>query len=256
MSTPGLSYSMMQTYLSCAAKYKQIFVDKIKSDLDTSADVSFGTAVHTGLNALLEGEDGEAAYDLYWQCEKNREMKYGAHDWERLHHSGFVFLERFKRLHLKKFQPHTMEQRLYATLPASGIAVEGTPDFVGTYEGIPTVLDFKTSFAPYEKTRILHNPQLYLYAYLAKQALNYEALQVVYMVFVKHPEPRIQVLRTPLTTETLAHMMVSVENAMEYIDASHTSNVWPKNMMSCGGKYPCQFLNKCWPTAEGPAILE
>jgi hypothetical protein len=254
MSAPGLSYSMMQTYLSCAAKYKHIFVDGIKSDLDTSADVSFGTAVHTGLNALLEGDDGEAAFDLYWQCEKNRELRYGAHDWERLHHMGFVFLERFKRLHLKKFKPHTMEQRLYAKLAT--VDVEGTADFIGEFDGLPTVLDFKTSYAPYEKTRILHNPQLYLYAYLAKQALKYEASQLVYMVFVKHPEPRIQILKAPLTTEIMDGMMTAVEDAMTTIMASHDFGHFPKNMMSCGGKYPCQFLNKCWPGAAEPASLD
>ena len=240
---PTFRYSALDASMRCLRKYQYQYIDKVPSGQPESADMNFGTAVHAGLNAILEGEDGLSVFNFYWQSEKNKERKYGAHDWAALEQLGQIFLTRFKSRHAKKFKPVAMEQKLISSLGA--FTLEGTPDFIGEFEGVPSVVDFKTSYRPYPNTKIVHNPQLYIYAAMAAAKLQYMPEQLVYMVFCKSPEPRIQVIKRAITPQDIEEMLLTVRDQCAELQGRMR---FPKNCANCVvGSYQCEYFGKCWP---------
>lgn len=250
----GYSYSMLSAYMACAYKYKCLYVDKLDFGQPASGDMSFGTAVHLGLNDCLSGGNGTDLFLAYWDTEKEKELRYGAFDWAKLRELGITFIERFIRLHASKLKPVSMEQRLRGTF-ANGVAAEGTPDFVGDYDGVPSVLDFKTSFREYDHSKLLSNPQLYLYAELARQVLGYEAKQVVYKVFIKKDQ-RIQTLVEPIDPVRMSRMLdmlgTYAKEAELLAEGARAGVVlteadYPRNHNACiNGSFLCDSYEHCW----------
>lgn len=237
------SYSSIDAAQKCLQYYKYVYIDKIKPEEKDSAALHFGTALHMGLEQVLLGNDYHSPFQIYWDTLKDKDLQYGRFDtWDNLAATGPLFLDRFKRLHAKKYEIFSLEKRLYTKLDK--FHVEGTPDFVGNYEGVPSVVDFKTSAYPYDRAKGECNEQMYFYAYLAQQALKYEAQQLVYVVFVKGKDPRIQVLKYPLTSEKLESMLVNVKAWIQ--DLSERTE-FLKNRRGClMGTYKCSFWEKCY----------
>ena len=120
---------------------------------------------------------------------------------------------------------------------------EGTADFLGLYKGVPAVIDYKTSAYNYPVEKILSNPQMPLYAEMAKQALGFEAQKIVYLVFNKR-ETSIQVLETELTPELSQRALETAQQVAQDLD---NRKVWPRNSASCiMGKHVCPWFQKCY----------
>ncbi len=249
----GHSYSHLSLFLTCEEKYRRIVINKEKPVGPESGAMHFGTAVHAGLQAILEGEDGIPVFNTYWEMMAEKDLQFGQINRDAYAELGPTFLERFKRLHAKRFKlVHPLEQRLHGKLGLWD--AEGTPDFVGEFDDMPVILDFKTSRSPYDAFKIRHNPQMWLYALLAKQALKYEAKELVYMVFACKPEPRIQVIKVPYTdalAESHWHALESAATGVEVkkdVDVPH----YRRNWNSCMGYgAPCKFFNECWGKPNG-----
>ena len=248
------SYSAISTSRKCNKLYQYVYIDKIKPEVAMSGDMLFGTGVHLGLESYLEGSDGINDFLLFWDIEKTRDNRYGRYSWQDLREQGVILLTKFKKYYLSKFEVYNMEQRLYAKY--KGINLEGTPDVIGKYEGIESVLDFKTSGARYHKDKVRTSEQLYLYAYLAEQALGYKARQIVYLVFVKGSTPSIQTAlkRTIIQEESLRVLDdLSVECAkLSEVYNSYQegfTNSFTRNLNSCiyGEKGECDMLRRCFP---------
>lgn len=237
----GINYSAVSAAYDCLEKYRLQYVEKLPTPGPESGDLHFGSAVHAALQAHFEGGDAADVFSVYWDSLKDLPIAYGRLDWRGLSDSGHALVSRFVRLHARHVEPVSIETRLYGEL--GGHPVEGTPDLVGSYKGIPSIIDFKTSQAAYPKEKIIVNEQMPLYWHLAKQQLGYTAHQLVYFVFCK-VERRIQVLRRPVSEATLLPMLANVESMVQDLK---TRTVFPKNRNSCmKGMYKCPYFQTCY----------
>jgi hypothetical protein len=234
-------YSALSTALRCNRLYQYLYVEKLKADEPESFSLHFGTALHCGINSLIEGENSDS-FRAYWDSVKGLQFEKSRYGWDALGDMGEVFLDRFKRLHLKNFKKHTAEQKL-ATFSPGGVALEGTPDFIGEYMGVLSVVDFKTASSAYPEGRIQASDQLILYAYMAQKCLGIKPLRIVYIVFIKGKEPRIQTQVLDITEELIASRMANIEQHCQELAKKTT---FPQNFNACFDyNRKCSFFEKC-----------
>lgn len=233
-----LWYSKLNTYRTCPRLFHMQYVEK-SLPMDNSLDTEFGTAMHLGINDMLEGGDGITVFRVYWEG-VDENLKKFRFDKKCLAYNGEVLLERFERLHLKNFKPHQMEERLYD----EANKLEGTPDFLGAYRGIPSVVDFKTSSSRYDKRKIIAEEQLSFYAHLAALT-GYPVQQKVYVVFIKDfKNPSIQILKQDLTPEAIHETISNIKDEQTKINESPKMT---KNPLSCvRGPIVCPAFERCW----------
>lgn len=252
----SFSYSTIQAAYKCHKYYKLLYVDKLQSPEPPSGDLLFGSAMHAGIQAYLEGSDGVQTFNTFWDSEKEKENAYGRNDWEQLKTQGGILLTRFERLHLKKFNPYKTEERIYSTLgPELGngaaissggvdrLHIEGTPDCVGEFNGAPSIIDFKTSGYRYTNERLLVNEQMPLYAYMAGREWGYEAVQYVYLVMIKGNDPSIQTLTMERDKKRDQATLDNIYKVCKEIDAL---TEYTENRASCiMGAFKCPFFSTC-----------
>lgn len=239
------SYSQLSTAYRCNQLFKHLYVDRLKPKGNDSGDMKFGTAIHLAVNTAI-AKDGNATehFDMFWDLQKEGN-DFGRFNWEQLREMGHVFISRFERLHVKKFVPFQMEERLHGRIGDSEIS--GTPDFIGEYNGVPSIVDFKTAGSRYNPEKATIAEQLYLYAYLARETLGYVAKQVVFIVFIKGPSPSIQSITADITTSKLDMVVENVHLQMQELEAKIESGRFTKNLNGCGmGGGRCQFPKECY----------
>lgn len=231
-------YSAINTAYTCYLKYKRIYIDGEKADYE-SGDVAFGSALHRALHAHFKKQDPELDFDMAWGAQRAKPYLYTRFNWEQLREMGLKFISRWVRLHAKKYEPFKVEENITTRL--SGFMFQGTPDYVGLYQGVPSVVDFKTSAKEYDKKKIITNEQMYLYAYMVKEVFNYDVKALAYVVFIKGDEPRIQTnVKIDLDEKLLQRHMDNVKLMCE--DLSQRTK-FPMNKNSCNF---CEFFNKCY----------
>lgn len=250
MSLPSYSYSTISAAYKCLKYYKLLYVDRIEVPGIESAALKFGSAMHAGLEAMLSNMNAQKVFDLVWDPLVNEPMEYYGLNHPTLKDMGHTFLERFADRYLDKIEVVQMEQRLYGSL--GDIKLEGTPDVIGLYNGIPSIIDFKTSAKNYPAEKIEINEQMFLYAHLAKQSFGFEAKQLVYFVFVKDMKSGARVQR-PLTLQITDAKMSSMLHNVELMCKELEGRVnYPANRNSCMmGTYKCDFYNVCYPKEKG-----
>lgn len=225
---------MISTAYECYKKYKLIYIDKVETDTTSSA-LAFGTAIHLAIEDILTGGDGESLFLTFWSSIRAKERAYIRYSWEDLNELGKLFIGRFKKLHAKKFTPFKLEDEIQ--VPFEGHILQGTPDFIGHYDGKPSIFDWKTSSKEYSHWKIKTNEQMYMYAYLAREKYGFVAEQIGYKVFIKSEE-RIQTEILPLTNNKLDDMMNNVKLMIQDLSSRET---WPRNP-SCY----CPFPERCF----------
>lgn len=250
------SYSQLQAAYRCNTYYKLLYIDKMATVAAKSADLVFGSSFHFALEEFFTDKASLTdSFKVYWSNEAVK-LEYGRYNQASLELTAEILLPRFERLYAKKIQVHQQEVRLYGFLPSSTSSpsggdlvqtrLEGTPDLIGNYEGTPSVIDFKTSSYRYPKEKVFLNEQMYLYAHLAKQN-GFEALQVVYIVFIKGNTPSIQVLKREITQEEMKKVLANISAQCQTLDMIREKNVWSYNSNSClMGNRKCDFFNHCW----------
>lgn len=244
----SFNYSAIDTAYRCNKLYQYIYVDKLKTNEPESGDILFGTGIHAAIQACLEGGNGVETFSIYWNSIKSSNVSYGRYSWDALSSQAITLIARFERLHAKKFKIFEMETRLYGSLP-NGIKIEGTPDFLGDFEGVPSIVDFKTSGNRYPKEKIECSDQLMLYSALASQARDYTAHQVVYCVLIKATTPDIQIIKAPLLQSELAKR---ISNIQDICNELKSKQVFTQNFSQCmafGRR--CAFYDKCHKEAGG-----
>lgn len=237
---------MVSTAYACSKMYKLQYIDKAESDEKGSSALEFGTCIHMGLQASLEGEPGLDSFRAYWDSIKDKDLTYYyPFDWEKLYDLGELFLTRFDKLHAKHLQiVHPMEVRLFGKLP-EGYLIEGTPDFIGKYKGVDSIVDFKTSKDLYTADKLIVDEQMYIYNYLARTQLGFQPVQHVYIVFGKKDE-RIQVLIHQPSDEELGKAIDNVERMCKELEQREKDNNFPMNKKSCLiGTYRCKYWSNC-----------
>ncbi len=242
------SYSQLQSAYRCNKLYKYLYIDKLDSGAKPNDALVFGSSMHFALEEfLLHNANPVESFRIYWDSEASK-IEFGRFKRKELEVMAEILLDRFRRLHAKKIEVNQMEQRLYGTVSKEpgAIRLEGTPDVLGSFDGTPSVIDFKTSSYRYDKEKAYLNEQMYLYAHLAKQN-GFEALQVVYIVFIKGKEPSIQTIKRTITPEHMSKVLANIKNQCDTLEVVEKNGLWSANTNSCiqsGRK--CDFYNKCW----------
>lgn len=235
------SYSIIQAAYRCSKLYKMLYVDKITPPVEPGGDLAFGTAIHAGVQAILEGANGLEVFALFWSSLKDQPHRWGRNSWEELKEQGEVLLARFERLHAKKFKIFKMEERIYTKM--GDISLEGTPDFVGEFNGVPSIVDFKTSGYTYSEDKLVCNEQMPLYSWMAEKEWGYKAQQYVYIVFVKGREPRIQTLVLPVDPAAQDRTLSNIHAVCKKLEQE---TVFTENRGSClMGTQRCDFWSIC-----------
>lgn len=214
-------------------------IDQLDPNEPLSAELAFGSALHSAINACLTEEcDEQELFLTYWNSYEN--LEYGRFNHHEMMLIGLTLLKKFRKAYKPRLVPHTMEVRLYSEY--KGIKLEGTMDYVGDYDGVLTLFDWKTTTYPYNKDKALNSLQLYLYAYLCQESLGVTPKQLGYLPFVK-PTAAIQ---TPIIIPFENNKMLAMLNDMvEYVKTM--SKEYPRNPNSCiQGKMVCPFFDRCW----------
>jgi len=236
-------YSTLSDAYKCLHYYELKHLLGQDDGSDRSGDMAFGTAIHTGVQDLFEIGNGVDAFTDAWAAREDDELEYSRYQWADLMRMGATLVEVFRDEHLKHFQAAHLEKQLEAPL-SENIGLRGTVDFLGTYRGTPSVVDWKTSAMPYDAYKIRCNEQMYGYAYMSRVALGFKAVQVVYGVAIKDAKnPRWQFRTTALSDAILREKMNNVEQVCNRLAAG---GPFYKNPGACVvGKRVCPFFEKC-----------
>ena len=237
-------YSTISLFHKCQQLYKLTQIDGLDDGSDKSGDLTFGTAVHMGVEDLLKGGNGVDVFEMFWSLQEGKELEYGRLGHDTLAELGKALLQVFSEEHLRHFTPKHIEAKAEAQL--GDYTFSGTVDFLGDYKGVPSVVDWKTSAMPYDNYKIQCNEQMYGYAFLAEQALGFKAEQVVYGVAVKDPKnPRWQFKTSALSPDKQKAMLDNLVLTMKQIEVAKGAG-FVKNAQHCvRGRYVCPFFDLC-----------
>jgi hypothetical protein len=224
--------------MSCLRRFQLIYVEKLATP--PGADLAFGSAVHSGVNAVLMGEDGEAVFEVYWDSYAGKDLDFGRYNWEQMKELGLNFISKFKRAYAPKFKVVQAEVRMYGEY--RGLKLEGTMDFLGEYDGVMTMADFKTASVNYMPDKARAALQLYLYSYLAIKTFGVRPEQIMYLPFIKSAgsiqRPLIHKLDDAQMYEALDSMVDQIE--------SFNLEKYPKNYNACFDyNKRCPFFERC-----------
>lgn len=235
------SYSKISTAQMCYEKYKLQWILDITAEGLKSSDLAFGTALHTGVAAYLYGNEGIDVFTKAWQALDLREYQWYEFDWDAYYEIGCTLLEKFNKYHKKHYKPVLIEERQYGLIGA--VKYEGTPDFVGEYKGVPSLIDFKTTKYRYEKSKIEVADQLYSYCHLLIQNNVYTPKQIILLPFCKTTMSIQDPLIKSVTKESIHD---KVENMKLWIGDLQKRTIFPQNHNSCIlGKRKCEFFDRC-----------
>lgn len=235
-------YSTLGDYNKCPKYYELKHLLKLDDGSDKSGDMAFGTALHLAIQDLFEGGNGHDVFNVFWEAATNKELEYTRYKHDELAEFGKEFIDLFVPK-MSMFKPLHLEQKLMMPVTAE-YGFSGTADFLGEFKGVKSVVDWKTSALPYTGYKIRCNEQMYGYAELAYNQLQFEAEQAVYVVFIKdHKNPRIQVKVTPLTREKVTKKLDNIKAICHDI---HNRTTYHKNSSQCViGSRVCRFFNTC-----------
>lgn len=241
------SYSQYSAAVKCLRYYKLVYIDRIVPDVPYSGDLAFGSALHSAINSILTGDSGSDIFNIYWDTYKEKEMEWGRFKWAELRELGLNFLSKFGRLHAKKYEIKSAEVRMYGEY--KGIQLEGTADFIGTYDGKLSLRDFKTSGYQYPKDKQYTALQLNLYAHLSEaNGFGYPE-SLGYTVFNKGTgsiQDLTWAFNKAVMFEHLDNMVTYIET-MERDDSPAGIVSWPKNPNACQlGSIKCNMFDICW----------
>ncbi len=238
---------MIDSYLGCPSKFKQLYLDD-KAVRQESLDLSFGSALHLALKSHFDGEDPYSVFDMYWKSVAAKKMPSNRFNWDDLGDMAVnKFLPNFIKLHSKKFQNVVQEETIempfipYETIHdgkgsfkfQKGMhTLSGTFDVACMYEGKLSIIDYKTSASEYPRSKIIRNPQMYIYAKLYEHKYGILPEQLIYKVFIKS-EKRIQTQKIELTKAKLDTMMLNVEGICKDILNRVETRNWYSNYSNC-----------------------
>lgn len=231
-------YSSISTAHTCLQKYKLQYIDLVPQPALDSGDMQFGTAVHAAIKVAFEGDDPVAFFDMYWRSIQPDNYQWSRYDHKALAEIGAKLLSKWYRLHYKNYEPLHVEIPLEFTL--NGFEFHGTPDFIGKYKGVLSVVDWKTSASDYDKRKALIDAQMWVYAYAARAVHKLEVEQVVYAPLVKYGEKVQNPICVPVTENKLNSMLDNVTIMMRDLSSRQE---WPRNERNC---LYCPYFTHCY----------
>lgn len=237
--TIPLTYSNYKLLRDCGKRFKLRLIDGVKEPL--AVNLEYGSALHVGLNTLLETKDKESAqrvFQGYWSAVKDKLTDYGRHGPAELEDMGHKFIANFEKRYAHAMELVVAEERMKASFD---IPCEGTPDALVKWGGKNVLLDFKSSAYNYDDARTDTSLQLNFYAWLLEQN-GYTVDELCYFVFNKATgsiQTPYRVAYDPKKAVDMIKPMVDywVRNIGHY----------EKNAAACAGyKTGCPYIKECW----------
>ncbi len=187
------SFTQISHYLRCPRAYRYRYLDGWK-ERDTRASLLFGRAFEKALAAFFTGEDSSAALFKEWGAYQEGQVEYSKGDnWERMFRQGVQLLERLAQDdRIKIDQPRqNLQVKLVQSLPAGNDFVAYL-DAVGTLDGKPSLLEWKTTTTRYPEEPeglLALDPQLICYSWISGIS------EVAVVAFVRKRFSEIQYLK-------------------------------------------------------------
>ncbi len=247
---PHLSYSQVNTYLTCPLKYRFNYVDRIEPPF-VSAPLAFGSAIHETVGAFyqscLEGDSlsisqVEDVYRQVWKTQASeREIRFFNGDSEE---SLTAKAKRMLEVFHEAFDPAT--QIIGIEEPFEVALGKRTPPIVGwidaveiSDDGTVTIVDLKTSSKRYSDQHVQSNLQLTCYS-LGAQTLGFKGpvkLRLDVLLKTKDSELiRYETTRTDVDRERFLRLVKSVWRGI------NKEIFFPKADWQCG---QCAFAGPC-----------
>ena len=230
-------YSAINQAYRCLKAYEKSYLLGHKPDED-SIDMAFGTAVHAGIAGHFEGASAIDTFAMTWGLSANQDFAKARYSFGELMEIGQNLLSKWERLHAHHYEPIHVEERLKFNI--GQFKIEGTPDFVGNYKGVLSVVDWKTSGSDYDKRMPNVDEQLWIYVEACRQVYGLDIKQIVYAPFVKYG-PKVQ---TPIVMQvTNEKLKKQIDNVKLMLEDLSTRAVFPMNKGQC---LRCSFYSQCY----------
>lgn len=231
-------YSSISTFQDCPQRFKLQYLDLVPQPGPESGDLIFGTAIHAAIKVAFEGDDPVAFFEMYWGSVDPSKYRWTRYDHKALFDVGCKLLSKWHRLHFRHYTPTHVEHTV--SFSYAGVDFEGTPDFIGLYKGVLSVVDWKTSASDYDKRKALVDAQTWLYVHAARVVHGLETKQVVYAPLVKYGEKVQNPICVPVTETKLKSML---DNAVMVCRDISTRTDWPRNGRNC---LYCPYYEHCY----------
>ncbi len=235
-----LSYSQIDTYMTCALQYKYRYILKIPTS--PSHALSFGTTIHDTLrdfHTKLKFDQKVTLAELLQTYEKNWQplgYKDPEHRKERFE-SGKKLLEKYyERIQTEK--PRYLELEKSFNIKVDGIRFYGRIDRIDHIKGQPDnvveIIDYKTG-SPKSQKDVDKDMQVAIYAIAAKEALGYEPT-ILSLYFLEGDGQKVT------TTRTARDLEQTKEVLKEEIKKIKAGNFDANPAMHCNW---CDFKSIC-----------
>jgi hypothetical protein len=236
------SYTQISQYLTCPRRYRHRYLDGWQ-EKDVRAAMLFGRCFEEAVAALFRHQDPAAVLFEQWAPCKSLELSYSKGDtWDHMLQQGIQLLERFTqdgRVQIQ--QPHSHQQIRFSRELTSGDSFVGFVDAVGELDGIPCVLEWKTSSARYQEEPAgiaALDPQLICYSWMS--GID----DVAQVVFVRKRMVEVQYLRATITDQQRQEFATLVGDTVSSINAGmflpHSGIRFPQSPCTT-----CPFLGLC-----------
>jgi hypothetical protein len=236
------SYTQISQYLRCPRSYRYRYLDGWR-EKDNRASLQFGRCFEKALAALFAGEDSAAVLFKHWEAYQEAQVEYSKGDnWERMFRQGVQLLERLAQDdRIQIAQPgQNMQVKLIQSLPAGNDFVAYV-DAIGTLDGKPSLLEWKTTTARYPEEPeglLALDPQLICYSWISGIS------DVAVVAFVRKRFSEIQYLKTTMSDQRRRDFGQLVGATISQIEAGqfapHSGIRFPQN-----GCLSCARLGLC-----------
>jgi hypothetical protein len=236
------SYTQIAQYLRCPRSYRYRYLDGWR-EKENRASLLFGRAFEKALAVYFAGEDSAAELFKQWGAYKGAAVEYSkGDDWERMFRQGVQLLERLAqedRIHISEPR-RNMQVKLVRPLSAGNDFVAYL-DALGTLDGKPTLLEWKTTTARYPEEPdglLALDPQLICYSWISGIS------DVAVVAFVRKRFSEIQYLKTTISDQQRREFAQLVGATVSQIEAGqfvpHSGIRFPQN-----GCISCSQLGLC-----------
>jgi len=236
------SYTQIAHYLGCPRRYRYRYVDGWQ-ERDTRSGLLFGRAFEIAIGSLFRREDAAEALFREWRPAKQMAIEYSRNDsWDRMLQQGIKLLELFAQYDRVRIDNplQDLQVKLTRSLPGNREFVAYI-DAIGQLDGIPCVIDWKTTSARYadEPEGLLAlDPQLVCYSWITGQP------NVAFVVFVRKQQPEIQYLRAHISDQQRAEFDQLIQDTIDRIESGtfhcRSGIRFPQN-----GCVSCSYLGLC-----------
>ena len=244
------SYTQISQYLSCPRRYRHRYLDGWQ-EKDTRAPMLFGRAFEQAIAAFFRREDPAAVLFEQWGLCKDMGLTYSGNDtWDRMLQQGIQLLERFAQdARVRIRRPRSNQQIQFTRALGSGNNFVSYVDAIGELDGMPCLLEWKTTSARYPEEPAgisALDPQLVCYSWMTGMD------EVAQVVFVRKRLVEVQYLRATISDEQRQEFATLVEDTVRRIESGlflpHSGIRFPQNPCTT-----CPFIGLC---LDKPALVE